>query len=285
MDFINKDLKITKYSNPFPYLIIEDFLNPEFYKEIEKNFPLVKELENKKNLVRRMNFDTTYGDQVYDNYCNRSKEFKIFHDWVYSLNFINFFTKLFIKDLENEYEKKFLSIDINTIQKKDIIFEKGAVFNNKNLGNKSSKDVFIFPRLDIGVGVKNYGIDTGGRGPHIDNPQRLISILFYCGGYKSIKGGQHRIFSKNKKLNDLEVEKIIEPTGNKLIASIQNNIAFHDVDPVLEIDGQRNAFYMAISGNTKLWKKPKRNKINKEYNKNRYQKNLLDIILNKFIKT
>ena len=285
MDFINKDLKITKYSNPFPYLIIEDFLNPEFYKEIEKNFPLVKELENKKNLVRRMNFDTTYGDQVYDNYCNRSKEFKIFHDWVYSLNFINFFTNLFIKDLENEYEKKFLSIDINTIQKKDIIFEKGAVFNNKNLGNKSSKDVFIFPRLDIGVGVKNYGIDTGGRGPHIDNPQRLISILFYCGGYKSIKGGQHRIFSKNKKLNDLEVEKIIEPTGNKLIASIQNNIAFHDVDPVLEIDGQRNAFYMAISGNTKLWKKPKRNKINKEYNKNRYQKNLLDIILNKFIKT
>tara|TARA_B100001057_G_scaffold458674_1_gene508145 strand:+ start:3598 stop:4455 length:858 start_codon:yes stop_codon:yes gene_type:complete len=285
MDFINKDLKITKYSNPFPYLIIEDFLNPEFYKEIEKNFPLVKELENKKNLVRRMNFDTTYGDQVYDNYCNRSKEFKIFHDWVYSLNFLNFFTNLFIKDLENEYEKKFLSIDINTIQKKDIIFEKGAVFNNKNLGNKSSKDIFIFPRLDIGVGVKNYGIDTGGRGPHIDNPQRLISILFYCGGYKSIKGGQHRIFSKNKIMNDLEVEKIIEPAGNKLIASIQNNIAFHDVDPVLEIDGQRNAFYMAISGNTKLWKKPKRNKINKEYNKNRYQKNLLDIILNKFIKT
>ncbi len=285
MDFINKDLKIDKHSYPFPYLIIEDFLNPEFYKEIEKNFPLVEELKDEKNLVKRMNFDTTFGDQAYDNYCNKSKEFKIFHNWVYSLDFINFFTNFFVKDLENEYEKKFLSIDINTIQKKDIIFEKGAVFNNKNLANKSSRDMFIFPRLDIGVGVKNYGIDTGGRGPHIDNPQRLISILFYCGGYKSIKGGQHRIFSKNEKLNDLEVQKIIEPTRNKLIASVQNNVAFHDVNPVLEIDGQRNAFYMAISGNTKLWKKPKSNKINKNYNKNRYQKNLLDIIFNKFIKT
>ena len=232
-----------------------------------------------------MNFDTTFGDYVYENYCERSKEFKIFHDWVYSKNFIDYFTDLFRKELENEHSKNFLSVNVNTIQKKDIIFEKGAVFNSKNLDIKKEEDTFIFPRLDVGVGIKNYGIDTGGKGPHIDNPQRLISILFYCGGYKSIKGGEHRIYAKNDKLNDLKVEKSISPTRNKLIAAVQNNIAFHDVKPVTNIEGQRNAFYMAISANTKLWKNPKRNKINKRYNKNRYEKNLLDLILDKFNKT
>ena len=39
---------------------------------------------------------------------------------------------------------------------------------------------------------------------------------------------------------------------------------------------------MAISANTKLLK---RNKINKKYNKNRYEKNFLDLILDKFNKT
>ena len=285
MDFINKDFKISQYSEPFPHVIIENFLNLEFYNEIEKNFPLIDELKNQKNIVSRMNFDTTFGDNVYKNYCERSKEFKIFHDWVYSKNFIDYFIDLFSEELENEHNKNFLSVDVNRIPKKDITFEKGAVFNSKNLDIKKEKDIFIFPRLDVGVGVKNYGIDTGGKGPHIDNPQRLISILFYCGGYKSIKGGEHRIYAKNDKLNDLKVEKSILPTRNKLIAAVQNNIAFHDVKPVIDIEGQRNAFYMAISANTKLWKNPKRNKLNKKYNKNRYEKSFLDLILDKLNKT
>ena len=66
MDFINKDLKINKYSDPFPHVIIENFLNLKFYNEIEKNFPLVDELKDQKNIVSRMNFDTTFGDYVYD---------------------------------------------------------------------------------------------------------------------------------------------------------------------------------------------------------------------------
>lgn len=38
MDFINKDLKISQYSEPFTHVIKENFLNLEFYNEIEKNF-------------------------------------------------------------------------------------------------------------------------------------------------------------------------------------------------------------------------------------------------------
>ena len=48
-----------------------NFLNQKFYDEIERNFPLVEELKIQKNIVSRMNFDTTFGDDV----CKGCKRF------------------------------------------------------------------------------------------------------------------------------------------------------------------------------------------------------------------
>jgi hypothetical protein len=148
---------------------------------------------------------------------------------------------------------------------------------NSNVGEK-----FLYPRIDIGTGIKNYGINNGGRGPHIDNPQRLISILYYCGGFSKIEGGEHRIYEINKSKKDLNIFKTIYPKKNTLIAAIQNNIAFHDVNPVTNIEGQRNAFYLAISSNLRIWKNLKRNRVNLLYNKNRYDFNFLDKLLSIF---
>ena len=69
----------------------------------------------------------------------------------------------------------------------------------------------------------------------------------------------------------IEIEKVIQPKPNLLIASLQNNIGFHDVNPIKEILGTRNAFYMAISCNSPIWKKLKVNKFNLLHNKNRCQ--------------
>ena len=78
--------------------------------------------------------------------------------------------------------------------------------------------------ITLGYGKKNYGVNTGGNGPHIDNPQRLISILIYIGGYKNIAGGEHRIYEKIK--NELKIFETIKPIRNRLVASLQNNEAF-----------------------------------------------------------
>ena len=122
--------------------------------------------------------------------------------------------------------------------------------------------------------VKNYGIDTGGKGPHIDNPQRLISILIYVGGYNKINGGEHRIYKKSE--NELKVFDVIKPIGNRVVASLQNNVAFHDVNPVKDIVGQRNAFYLAISASKRIWSKSPRTKINTKYNKLRVEPSLYE---------
>ena len=130
---------------------------------------------------------------------------------------------------------------------------------------------FIYPRLDIGIGEAGYGKKLGGGGIHIDNPQRIISIIFFAGGYKAMNGGEHRIWKKIN--NEIKVEKVIRPKPNLLIASIQNNVSFHDVNPIKEISGTRNAFYIAISCNNPIWKKIKVNNFNLLYNKNRCKLN------------
>ena len=123
---------------------------------------------------------------------------------------------------------------------------------------------------------------NGGGGIHIDNPQRLISILFYVGGYTKIEGGEHRIWKTNNDKTNLKIFEEIKPKSNLLIAALQNNDAYHDVNPITLINGTRNAFYMAISSNVPIWKKVRRNKFNLRFNRNRVELSFLQKILSYF---
>ena len=132
------------------------------------------------------------------------------------------------------------------------------------------------------MGRKNYGLVNGGKGIHVDNPQRLISMIFYIGGFKKIEGGEFRVWEK--KNNEMKISETITPKDNLMIVSLQKNNSYHDVNPVTEIEGTRNAFYIAISSNVKIWKNLKENNFNKTFNKNRYafkEKTKINFIIKK----
>ena len=55
---INPNKKINKSTHPFPYIIIEDFFENDFYKKIESEFPIKKDfLKFQNSKVGRMNYD------------------------------------------------------------------------------------------------------------------------------------------------------------------------------------------------------------------------------------
>ena len=86
---INPNRKIYKSSIPYPYIIIEDFFENEFYKKIESEFPIKKDFLNfPDSRVGRMNYDTSFGDELYSNLVNKSRAFKLLHDFVYGEEFI-----------------------------------------------------------------------------------------------------------------------------------------------------------------------------------------------------
>jgi hypothetical protein len=255
------------FKDPFPIAIFKDFFDKDFFLELEKKFPHQSLfLENN---VNRMHGDTTYGDSLYKKLLYESPAYKKLHEWVYSENFVKFFLDLFKNELKFQND---LIEDISEFKIKSTPTEVGNIFNLESFEIDDNK--YLYPRLDIGFGKKGYGIKTGGRGPHIDNPQRLISVLIYLGGYNSMTGGEHRVYSLiSQKLN---LEKVFPTEKNLLIASLQNNVAFHDVNPIIEIDGQRNAFYLAISASRRIWSKSPRTKINAKYNKLRVEPSLYE---------
>ncbi len=229
-----------------------------------------------------MDGDATSGNSVYEDFLNKCNSFKLFHEWVYSQDFFKFFIDLFKEDLSEEFDKGSLKVDF----KKNVNFhskpyELSEVLGINNFENKND-GLFFYPRLDVGYGKKNYGLFNGGSGPHIDNPQRLISILIFLGGYKFLQGGEHRIYEKNQ--NDLQIFESYKPITNRVIASVQNNFAFHDVNPIKKIIGQRNAFYLAISANKKIWIDCENDSLNKKYNPNRYNYSKYENLINRLKK-
>lgn len=278
---INQNLKITKEIFPFPYVKIQDFLEDKFFEELESNFPKPEEFIPSDRTVKRMDFDTSYGDNLYNNLILKNECYKKFHDYVYSKNFINFFLNIFKKEIEKEILNEQFLENIESMQLEPSPHEVGGVIGKKELINIDEK--FIYPRLDIGLGVEGYGKNNGGGGIHIDNPQRIISLLFYLGGYDHIDGGDHRIWKMSKNKYDLELYETIKPKKNLLIAGLQNNFAFHDVKPVQKISGSRNAFYMAVSSSVPVWKSVKNDNFNIKYNKNRVKLNFIQKLKKKFL--
>ncbi len=101
----------------------------------------------------------------------------------------------------------------------------------------------------------------------MDNLPRLISVLVFLNTPQAMIGGNHRLYGLRR--GKPFVEKVYQPTEGLLVASLQSNRAFHDVEPVSQIIGERRAFYMAISCSKPIWKKEVNRKLN-AINKNRY---------------
>ena len=271
---INKNNILKKNNLPYPYTIIEDFFEEKFYYNLKKYFPTENQFQRQKNKIQRMHFDTSYGDELYDNLIKNSEEYKKLHEYIYSNEFISFYMNHF----KDEIKKEINSGNLQNLKDFKLIsepFEKDKIFDMTDFEKSHDFKNILYPRIDLGIGKKDYGLVKGGKGIHVDNPQRLISIIFYIGGYKDIEGGEFRVWEKINE--NLEIFEIIPPKENMMIISLQTNHSFHDVNPVKKITGSRNAFYMAISSNKRIWKNLVKNKINKNFNKNRYPKQ------NKFI--
>lgn len=262
---LNPDRIIEKSTDPFPHVIIKNFFDKDFYDKLENEFPKKDAFINHKNNVGRMHYDTTFGHDLYQNVLSKSSAYNELHNYIYSNKFIETFLDIFNKDIDNEINKDFLKINVKKLVLDSKPFEVGKIYNKQSFKKKGNS--FLYPRLDIGMGEKGYGIKTGGSGIHIDNPQRLISILFYVGGFSKIEGGEHRLWKVNDK--KVQIAKEIKPNPNLLIASLQNNISYHDVNPITEITGTRNAFYIAISCSNPIWKEIKVTEFNLKHNRNR----------------
>jgi hypothetical protein len=243
--------------DPYPHLAVPDALDS--VQSLNLEFPPKERF----GPTIRMDGDLTAGDADYEELILRSTAFRRIHQQVYSTEFINVFLETFRPNLQHAYDTGQLLANPFSLEIVAQPIEK-RVSGRSFVGGAAP---FLYPRFDIGYGSVGYGLHNGGRGVHIDNLPRLISILVFLNTPRSMVGGSHRLYGLRR--GSPVIEKIYQPTSGLLIASLQSNRAFHDVQPISSIDGERRAFYMAVSCSAPIWKKEVNRKLN-ALSKNRY---------------
>ncbi len=203
-----------------------------------------------------MDGDLTSGDPAYENLISRSPAYAALHQQIYAPEFVKAFLELFRGPIERARRNKELLADPFSLRTVSEPVER-RISGQSFVG---SGEPFLYARFDVGYGVAGHGVHNGGRGIHVDNPPRLVSILAFLNTPQAMVGGVHRLYGLRR--NKPVLRKKWRPAAGLLIASLQSNRAFHDVEPIASIVGERRAFYMAVSCSIPIWRKETHSKLN-----------------------
>jgi hypothetical protein len=242
---------------PYPHIVLAGSLDA--IGELNQDFPSKCQF----GPSIRMDGDLTAGDPEYEHLLLRSSAYASLHRQVCSRQFIGAFLKPFRSHIQRAYENGELLANPFALK----VVPEPVETRVSGRSFVGGGEPFLYPRFDIGYGEVGYGIHNGGRGVHVDNLPRLISILVFLNTPQAMVGGSHRLYGLRK--NRPVLEKVYQPVAGLVIASLQSNRAFHDAEPISEIVGERRAFYMAVSCSEPIWKKEVNGKLS-TLNKNRY---------------
>jgi hypothetical protein len=243
--------------DPYPHVVFEDALDT--VHGLNADFPSKKRF----GPTIRMDGDLTAGDAGYEELISQSPFYGPLHRQIYSIEFVSVFLELFRAEIRHAYENGQLLADPFALK----IVPEPVETRVSGRSFVGGDERFLYPRFDIGYGGVGYGLHNGGRGVHIDNLPRLISILVFLNTPQSMVGGTHRLYGLRGSKPVLK--KVYHAKSGLLIASLQSNRAFHDVEPIAAIDGERRAFYIAVSCSEPIWKKEFHRKLS-ALNRNRY---------------
>lgn len=244
---------------PYPHIALVPALDD--YDGLVSDFPS----EDRFGARIRMHGDLTHGDPEYDRLVAESPSYARLHNWVYSPDFIGVFLEFFDDEIDRRVRTRELLFDPRRLPLRAEPFEGRKMIRQ---GEEWKRDPFLFPRLDLGIGRFDYGRVNGGGGVHVDNLPRIVSILVYIDHNPTMVGGEHRLY----RLEGVTpvIEKVYPPRPNLMVASLQTNLALHDVNPITAITGVRKAMYMAVSCSTEIWR-PQRDPRLGRLTKNRYR--------------
>jgi hypothetical protein len=201
-------------------------------------------------------------DENFKSFIKTSKVYSKLVNFLTSKELTTTLIKYLDDQIQKELDNSKLLIDPRTIEITSETLETRLV--DSIITSEINK---IFPRLVIGYAKKGYSINNDGRGIHTDNQKRLFSCLLYLKERYSMIGGEHSLYSMDENYK-MHLKECYTVKQDFFIATLQNNTAFHDVNPILEIDGYRKAIYIGITCTEELWA-PIRNKKHAKLTHNR----------------
>jgi hypothetical protein len=224
--------------NPFPHILVDDYLDPELYRALAETFP-----ECGPN-TGPTGYTMFWGDSDYDaliasNPAWRSL-FERFHDQAFIDSAIAQFAETFAHestvDLSNAYYVPHQ--------------ESRAEKERSALGDNGLAPDALWVRVDIMQGRVGYC-----RVPHLDHRRRAISMLIYmCDAEEAgLEGGELVLHEA-----DGTAVKTIVPRHNRMVMFPCTPTSFHSVPTILAQRAPRNFIQVTVSSSVDLWKRAPR---------------------------
>jgi Rps23 Pro-64 3,4-dihydroxylase Tpa1-like proline 4-hydroxylase len=216
---------IKKYSDPFPHIIIENFLDIEECSNIISDINL-----NLKNL--KSNLVMGGRKRIFSNFLKKNTSSYRFYNSLNTLAKFNFFFKTLMKINKLSKNKTNTNLIFDKIENK----RANSIFNSlkkKMLPFMLKKKVFL--EMDFSKAKKGYH-----REPHHDAPNKIMAFLIYLNDIKNKKeGGSLEIYKYKKKenqylqkpnFNKLKLVKKIYPKKGTMIIFLSSPFSVHGVE-------------------------------------------------------
>ena len=250
---LKKFRKSDLHIQDFPYILIENALDEDFYNELSINFPKHEIFTEDLNIKENSRYDIPS-----ENYKGSSLAWKEFLEYHSSLEFYKSIISIFDDEIKKTKNQNLL----------DLVFK-------QDLKSGSSKKEFKENKIDVwhdvGININTKVSDNkpSVRTPHLDNPTKIYGGLFYMKNPKDkCKGGNLELYKfKNKRkymgnsVPSRFIQKIsqVDYKENNLVIFLNSDSSIHGVTQRTATEFSRRFLYFhATANNIKMHNTSKR---------------------------
>ena len=249
---------------PFPHVIKQDILEPDFYRQLKAEFPVDSLFDKRgKRMGARTGRDLYRGDSGFDEFIEQSSAWRRLYSCMNSPEFLKFTLEM-IGPYFDEFRCR-VSADkaqlVSHTENRFSVWWRARKARWFGAGATQDPDK-VFVRFDIEQS------DTGYAKPvHCDNQSRLVSFLVYfCDADEiGLEGGDLRIHAhvedklysdseRFPKESDTKVIRTLRPRDNLGLFFLCSNNSYHSVTPVTRSRDYRRFIYTNLSSTAEnIW--------------------------------
>ena len=219
-------------SQPFPHVLVDDWLDTAFYAELAGTFPDCPPASGPTG------YTLFWGDPDYDRLVEENPAWKAFFQTFHSQRFVDYAIDQFADVFREE-----AVVDLS--RRRYVPYaENRADKQRATLGPTGYAPDDLWVRVDIMQGRVGYT-----RGAHLDHRRRAITLLVYFGDASDndMIGGELILHAANGDTTTLA------PRHNRMIMFPCNNASFHSVAPIVSQSRLRNFVQVTVSSSVDLW--------------------------------
>ena len=266
------------YSSPFPFLIINDFLDEDSWSSLVDEFPNnADEFQNVMGGRLRLSSE----EQEFYEFIESSEAWAAFYKKINSRRFVQGILETFKESIdvyrpvgnfeEYHFDKEFLfnqlsenisrlnrirRSQVHNVSSKDLALVilhriKARLLNFQDGRSNSKQEMYLHMDIsEAGVGYK--------REIHHDNDNRIAAFVYYLNDKGSMKGGEFEIhqYSNGRPLaecpphpdpKDMELSHSFQPTANTMILFLSSPNSYHSVPVVTQAIKPRRFVYGGLT--------------------------------------